>query len=134
MVRKNSSEWRPVQLPKNLVDEVERTIQTDMIKKEGITSISQFISRTVNDKIQELEQKRFSHQNTYEDKVRILDNKLGRLGDIVTIFLRDEKKDSFCDYCEQNDCIHVKYMWELPDVVKTLKKRGFASPYKELVK
>jgi len=36
MVRKSNSEWRPVQLPKDLVDEVERTIKTDMIKKKEL--------------------------------------------------------------------------------------------------
>ena len=128
MAKKTNSGWRPVQLPKDLVDEVEKVIETPEVKKTGVTSISQFISRIIDE---HLESSRFSHQNTYEDKVRILDNKIGKLGDIVTIFLRNDKKDGFCDYCEQNNCVHVKYMWELPDVVKILKDRGFLSPYKE---
>ncbi len=129
MVRKKSnSGWRPVQLPKDLVDEVEKVIETSEVKKTGVTSISQFISRIIDD---HLESSRFSHQNTYEDKVRILDNKIGKLGDIVTIFLKEELKKGFCDYCESENCVHVKYMWELEDVVKILKKRGFQSPYNE---
>jgi|APSaa5957512535_1039671.scaffolds.fasta_scaffold05746_11 hypothetical protein len=128
MVRKHKSDWRAVQLPKELVDEVEKIIDTSKIKKRGITSISQFISRLIDE---ELEHQRFTHENTYEDKVRIRDDKIGKLGDIVTIFLKSDTKKGFCDYCESEDCIHVKYMWELPDVVDILKKRDFSSPYKE---
>jgi len=51
------------------------------------------------------------------------------MGDIVTVFLKDSEKKGFCDYCESDNCIHVKFMWELSDVVKILKKRGFNSPY-----
>ena len=131
MVRKHKSDWRAVQLPKELVDEVEKIIDTSKIKKRGITSISQFISRLIDE---ELEHQRFIHENTYEDKVRIRDDKIGKLGDIVTIFLKEELKKGFCDYCESENCVHVKYMWELEDVVEILKKRGFQSPYNESIK
>ncbi len=48
MVRKTNSGWRAVQLPKELVDEIEVKLKLDVIKKHGITSISQFISRVIS--------------------------------------------------------------------------------------
>jgi len=36
MVQKNKAEWRPVQLPKELVDEVEKILETDLMKKKRI--------------------------------------------------------------------------------------------------
>lgn len=125
------TDWRTVNVKNALLNKIERIIKYDEIKQEGITNVSQFIDSALKDKIQKLERERFSHQNTYDDKVRILDNKIGKMGDIVTIFLRDESKKGFCDYCESNNCVHVKYMWELESVVKILKKRGFHSPYSE---
>ena len=121
MVRKSNSEWRPVQLPKDLVDEVERTIKTDMIKKEGITSISQFISRTVNDKIQELEQARFNVINTHDNHLKILDNKIGKLGQIVSVYFK-KNNDMLCDYCNENNCVHVQYAKEIPHMKQVMEK------------
>ena len=81
MVRKKgNSGWRPVQLPKDLVDEVERVIETNEVKKEGVTSISQFISRTVSEALSKLESERLKHVNTYNDHVKIMDNRLGKIG------------------------------------------------------
>lgn len=125
----NSDNWRTVNVKKVLLEQIEKIVNSDEVKKEGITNVSQFIDSALKEKLEEIEQKRFAHQNTYDDKVRILDNKIGKMGDIVTIFLRDELKRGFCDYCESENCVHVKYMWELEDVVKILKKRGFKSPY-----
>jgi len=125
----NSDNWRTVNVKKVLLEQIEKIVNSDEVKKEGITNVSQFIDSALKEKLEEIEQKRFAHQNTYDDKVRILDNKIGKMGDIVTIFLRDEFKKGFCDYCESESCVHVKYMWELKDVVKILKKKGFRSPY-----
>lgn len=122
-------DWRTVNVKKALLEQIEKIINSEEVKKEGITNTSQFIDSALKEKLEEIEQKRFAHQNTYDDKVRILDNKIGKMGDIVTIFLKDESKKGFCDYCESENCVHVKYMWELEDVVKILKKRGFKSPY-----
>ena len=127
MVRKNKSDWRPVQLPKDLVDEVERIIKIDEIKKQGITSISQFISRTVNEEFEKLKQKNISHVNMYEDHVKIMDRKLGKLGRIISVYFK-KGKTSWCDYCEEPDCIHVQYAWEIPEVRKILEKHGLKPP------
>lgn len=127
------SDWKTVNVKKSLLDQVENIVNSDEVKKDGITNTSQFIDSALKDKLHEFKQNRFSHQNTYEDKVRILDNNLGKMGDIVTIFLRDSTKDGFCDYCEENNCVHIKFMWELGDIVNTLTMRGFKSPYKELL-
>ena len=128
MVRKKgNSGWRPVQLPKDLVDEVERVIETNEVKKEGITSISQFISRTVSEELSKLESERFKHVNMYGDHVKIMDNKLGKIGRIVSVYFKKGGKP-WCDYCRESDCIHVQYAWEIADVRKILGKYGYSHP------
>ena len=121
--------WSAANIRKSLIDKIKKILNTEEAKEEGLNNVNQFIDSAVRELLEKLEQKRFAHQNTYDDKVRILDNKIGKMGDIVTIFLRDELKKGFCDYCESENCVQVKYMWELEDVVKILKKRGFKSPY-----
>lgn len=132
MTEKSKENWVTTKIRRTLNGEIEKSLQSEEAKKLGLTNIAQFVDSAIRELLEELEQKRFSHQNTYDDKVRILDNKIGKMGDIVTIFLRNEFKKGFCDYCESENCVHVKYMWELEDVVKILKKRGFHSPYSEL--
>ncbi len=127
MVKKDNFGWRAVQLPKELVDEVAKMLQTDIVKKQGITSISQFISRTVSKELEKLEFKRMKHVNMYDDHVKIMDNKLGKLGRIVSVYFKKENSP-WCDYCEEPDCIHVQYAWEIADVRKILEKYGFSPP------
>ncbi len=134
MTEKTKENWVTTKIRRGLNREIEKLLQTDDAKKLGLTNTAQFVDSAIRELLEKLEQRRFFHQNTYEDKVRILDNKIGKMGDIVTIFLKDELKKGFCDYCEKENCVHVKYMWELEDVVKILKKRGFQSPYTESVK
>ena len=134
MTEKTKENWVTTKVRRTLSSEIEKILETNEAKKEGLTNLSQFVDSAIRELLEKLESSRFTHENTYENKVRIRDDKIGSLGDIVTIFLRDDEKKGFCDYCESNICIHVKYMWELPDVVKILKKRNFISPYNEDIK
>ena len=62
-----------------------------------------------------------------DDHVKIMDNKLGKLGRIVSVYFKKENSP-WCDYCEEPDCIHVQYAWEIADVRKILEKYGFSPP------
>ncbi len=128
------TQWGNIRIRQDLIDKISKSLETEEAKEDGFSNIAQFTDHVLREAVKELEQKRFSHQNTYDDKVRILDNNIGKMGDIVTIFLKEELKKGFCDYCESENCVHVKYMWELEDVVEILKKRGFQSPYNESIK
>ena len=131
MTEKSKQNWVTTKIRRTLNSEIEKILNTEEAKADGLTNTAQFVDSAIRERLKRLKQKRFSHQNTYEDKVRILDNRIGQMGDIVTIFLRGKEKDGFCDYCERNDCIHVKYMWDLPDVKEILTRKGFKSPYRE---
>lgn len=132
MTKKTKENWVTTKVRRTLSHEIEKVLRTDEGKKEGLTNLSQFVDSAIRELLEKLESSRFAHINTYEDKVRISDDKIGKFGDIVTIFLRDDLKKVFCDHCKKDDCIHIKYMWELDDAVKILKDRGFISPYKDL--
>ena len=127
MAKKSNSGWRPVQLPKDLVDEVERIVKTNRVKKQGVTSISQFIARTVNEELKKLESARMSRVNVYEDRARIMDDRIGKMGRIVSVYFK-RGKGPWCDYCSEDDCVHVQYAWELPDARKILKRHGMKYP------
>lgn len=119
------TEWDTLRVPHDLMEELEKFLESAVAKKTGFTSKTQATTTAMREFIQKYS-KRFEHVNTYEDKVRILDNNIGKRGDIVTVQFKG--KVAFCDYCESKDCIHVKYCWEIPQVVEVLKKHGLRLP------
>ena len=119
--------WKTVPLKAGLLDEVERIIQVDALKREGITNMSQFVDAAVKEKIDKFERKRFNHINMYEDHVKILDNDLEKIGRIVSVYFKDGQK-AYCDYCNEHICVHIQFAWELPDVRKILEERDLVPP------
>ena len=119
------TEWDTLRVPHDLMEELEKFLESAVAKKTGFTSKTQATTTAMREFIQKYS-KRFEHVNTYEDKVRILDNNIGKRGDIVTVQFKG--KVAFCDYCESNNCIHVKYCWEIPQVAEVLKKHGLRFP------
>jgi len=123
MVRtKENSGWRPVQLPKDLVDQVEKIIKKDVIKKQGITSISQFISRTTNNALEKLEETGFKATTIKNDVIQIFDENLGDNGTLVSI--KQNKNKLTCTICNSQDCSHVNYIWSLEAVAVDLEESG----------
>ena len=67
------------------------------------------------------------HLNMYDDHVKILDNRLGKLGRIVSVYFKRDGKP-YCDYCQEPDCVHVQYAWEIPEARKVLEGHGLKPP------
>ncbi len=121
------SDWRTVNVKKSLLEQIEKILYSDEVKKEGITNMSQFIDSALKEKIEDIEQKRMNHLNMYDDHIKIMDNNLGKIGRIVSVYFKKGNKP-WCDYCEESDCIHVQYAWEIADVRKILEKHRFSPP------
>ena len=119
-------DWKTVNVKKSLLDEVERVRRTDEAKKDGITNVAQFVDLALREKLEKFERRRFEHINMHEDHVKILDNKLGRTGRIVSVYFRDAK--AWCECCDEHMCVHIQYAWEIPDVRKVLSARKLVPP------
>lgn len=118
--------WRTINVKEGLLEEVERTLLTKVMKEKGITNISQFVTTAIREKVEKVERKRFAHINTYEDHTKILDNNLEKYGRIVSVYFRGKR--AWCDYCEEYVCVHIQHAWEIPDVKKILKAKNITSP------
>lgn len=126
MASKKADDWGRMSIRRGLLDKINEFLQTPEAKELGLTNASQVVDYAIREKMKELVNKRFEHMNLGDDKVGILDNSLGKNGDIVTVYFRD--KSGWCDYCEKIDCIHVKYAWNVPDIIKILKRHGLKYP------
>ena len=58
-----------------------------------------------------------------EDRVVLKDNIKNRIAE-VTI----QKGELFCQLCEEKDCVHIGYVFSLPDVYEILNSRGIKHP------
>ena len=119
--------WSAANIRTSLLEEIKKIIQSDIGKRKGLTNSNQFIDWAVREKVEELEQAGISHLNLYEDHVKILDSRLGKLGRIVSVYFKRDGKP-YCDYCEEPDCVHVQYAWEIPEARKVLEGYGLKPP------
>ena len=115
-------DWSTVQIPKELLDEVEKFLKTKEAKKKGITSKSQFITRAIDSVLDELSQKRFEHINFEDNCIRLIDNHKPQGTPFVEIRLKG--KDLRCDTCQKTECIHISAVWQNQDIADKLLIKG----------
>jgi len=58
-----------------------------------------------------------------DDRVVLKDNMKNRIAEVAV-----QKGELFCQLCDEKDCVHVGYVFSLPDVYEILNARGIKSP------
>jgi hypothetical protein len=58
-----------------------------------------------------------------DDRVILKDNMKNRIAEVAV-----QKGELFCQLCDEKDCVHVGYVFSLPDVYEVLNARGIKSP------
>jgi len=58
-----------------------------------------------------------------DDRVVLKDNIKNRIAE-VTI----QRGELFCQLCEEKDCVHIGYVFSLPDVYEVLNSKGIRHP------
>ena len=127
MKGKAAENWVTTKVRRALHDEIGRALQTTEAKRNGLTNTAQFVDAAVRELLERCERERFSHINMHDDHVKILDNRLDRVGRIVSVYFR-KGSESWCDYCEASGCVHVQYAWEIPKVKARLAGHGLNQP------
>ena len=58
-----------------------------------------------------------------DDRVVLKDNMKNRIAEVAV-----QKGELFCQLCDEKDCVHVGYVFSLPDVYEVLNSRGIKHP------
>jgi predicted CopG family antitoxin len=58
-----------------------------------------------------------------DDRVVLKDNIKNRIAEVAI-----QKGELFCQLCEEKDCVHIGYVFSLPDVYEILNSRGIKHP------
>ena len=58
-----------------------------------------------------------------DDRVVLKDNIKNRIAEVAI-----QKGELFCQLCDEKDCVHVGFVFSLPDVYEVLNSRGIKNP------
>jgi len=113
--------YRSISVKTELADFIEQYIKKN--PQYGYRSISQFMEDAARQRLEDLKAlttPQLEHYNLNEKGVLILDRSLDR---IIQVYFKPDRV--LCEYDETNDCRHVQFALELPEVQELLRKRGW---------
>ena len=58
-----------------------------------------------------------------DDRVVLKDNIKNRIAEVAI-----QRGELFCQLCEEKDCVHIGYVFSLPDVYEVLNSKGIKHP------
>ena len=107
--------------------EVSQNSKDDLTMK-GVNSFSGYVTYMLEEMMQK--DKTFARYapkiekiSIDDDSVILKDNMKNRIAEVAV-----QKGELFCQLCDEKDCVHVGYVFSLPDVYEVLNARGIKSP------
>lgn len=119
---KTDSNWRPIQLPAELVRDLEVFAESGVSRALGFTNKSQLTAFAIRDFLQRYADYLSVYQLTdvNENQVTIIDH-----DENVVVKLTHDGEFLHCDKDDENYCEHVKFALMCPTVLKVVKKFGY---------
>ena len=114
--------WKTVSVRRSLLLQVERVLVTQTAKEMGLTNPGEFVDLALREMLGKIQVKRFNIVGTEGDSVHMIDNRVEPLGKIITVRFRDE--DAWCESCDESICVHIQYLWVVPEIRKAMKEHG----------
>ena len=123
MVKKDIvSKWTTVRIRDELYNEIEKGLHKDIIKKQGISSISQFVTNAIAKQLEEMNRTGFKHVMLKDDTIEIFDENIGENGKLASI--QQNKNKLICLECNSKDCPHTNYIWSIEHIANDLEEKG----------
>jgi len=115
------SQEEPIKIALKLDGEVAKRFLA-VKKKWGVEANTDVIRMLITWYYDQLprEEPALEHFNLNENGVQILDRKIGQ---IIQVYFKPDK--ILCEYDETNDCKHVQFALDLPEVQEILRKKGW---------
>ena len=122
-MQKDRPKWDKVNLPRAMVELVEKYLEMDIASQRGLKNRSDVAIEGVKLVLERDgvygRRSRLEHLNMYDDHVKVIDNESSR---IASVYFKET--DVFCDLCETNICLHTDFAYSIPKVLEALKRRG----------
>ncbi|MGI0090150.1 MAG: hypothetical protein ACREBS_00430 [Nitrososphaerales archaeon] len=125
-----SKEWTNMRVRKSTTAKLEQVYERrkhDLLDR-GITSVTGMVQDLLVGFIErdEVLSKYVPHLSAGDvelDHFAVKDSKLART---IDVYLSEQAL--YCDYDKSFDCVHIGFVWSLPELYRTLKQRGMKPP------
>lgn len=121
MEKPKEKKWMPIQLPKELVENLEVFVNSGTSRGLGFTNKSQIAANAIREFL-----RNYSNYSSYLDylefennQVKVMDHELGK---VVEIKFDYEDTTLFCQNHDSDYCNHVRFVWTLPRFKEKLKE------------
>jgi len=118
--KNDKTKWQSASVLKEQAERIDK-----LVSEGKISSRNAFITEAIRELLEEYAP-RFEHYNTYDDRTSIKDRMLGKKGEDIEVFLREDCLQ--CEICESTKCEHVIYALSLPQVKDVYQKKGLKIP------
>lgn len=118
--------WDKINIRTETLNRIKKFLKTRRGMKSGYTNPTQFVDDAIRRRFDDLHLSRFEHFNAEDNVIRVLDNDIEPLGDIVEVFIKNN--NLICSYCKEQTCIHIKYIWTQESLINELRKHGLKPP------
>ena len=119
---KKQTNWKPIQLPKELVRDLETFADSGISRALGFTNKSQLAAFAIRDFLSKYSDYLSVYQLTdvSEKKITLIDHEENK---VVTIKPNGEWLQ--CNIDKERYCEHIKFVLMCPTVLKVVKKMGY---------
>jgi hypothetical protein len=119
---KYDSNWRPIQIPSELVRDLETFAESGISRALGFTNKSQLAAFAIRDFLRHYAEYLSVYQlaDASENQVTLIDHE-----ENIVVKLTHDGKFLHCDKDDSNYCEHIKFVLLCPSVLKIVKKFGY---------
>lgn len=121
---------RTIPIPKQIYDKYQSIFEEKKseLESKGITSFSDYVAEMLTavmerDKSFARYAPKIERIAVDDDRVVLKDNIKNRIAEVVI-----EKGELVCQLCKEKDCVHVGFVFSLPEVSEVLYKRKIKQP------
>jgi hypothetical protein len=131
-VETDGKRWRQVELPENLVAEIEQLMKEKYERRPAPVSIGRFIGDLIHYGL-EKERAKENYSSILEDYsieeecIYIKDNSR----DVVAELTFKDGVDLYCNIDGAKNCVHIGYAWSIPAVQKLIWDKNLAKSKKK---
>ena len=125
--KRDKNGWRTVSIKEDRLEKLKEIFDTDN-KKPKNQYFNAWLDNLLLNMVEHQERIRkygpfleFLNMKNIEEII-LSDYKLDK---IIHIFIKKEKKELHCDYCKKNNCVHIGFCYNVPEVYNKLVESSF---------
>lgn len=118
--------FKSITISETIYDKFHETFKANKEKmaSKGVNSLAGYVTYMLEETMQRdstfaRHAPKLEKVSVDDDRVVLRDNLQKRIVEVAV-----QRGELYCMLCEEKDCVHIGFVWSLPDVYETLNSRG----------